>query len=410
MKNYVVIGNGIAAAGCIEGIRSTDKESGITVISEERHAVYCRPLISYYLENKTDIQKMNYRPEDFYQKNGCRVLYGKRAVRIDCASGEVGLDDGTLLPYDAVCCAAGSSPFVPPFDGLDTVEKKFSFMTLYDALALEAAVTENSEVLIVGAGLIGLKCAEGLSGRAAGITVCDLSDHILSSILDAECASLMQKRLEENGIKLMLGDTAVCFDRNTALMKSGVKIHFDVLVLAVGVRPNIAIVKEAGGETNRGIIVNDRMETTLTDIYAAGDCTEGNDVSSGTKRVLALLPNAYMQGYAAGVNMGGGSMAFGNAVPMNSIGFFGLHAMTAGSYNGELDEERSENGIKRFYIKDDRLKGFILIGDTQRAGIYTSLVRERTPLSSLDFDLLKKTAAYTAFSPEKRRKKFGGVV
>lgn len=152
------------------------------------------------------------------------------------------------------------------------------------------------------------------------------------------------------------------------------------------------------------------METTLTDIYAAGDCTEGNDVSSGTKRVLALLPNAYMQGYAAGVNMGGGSMAFGNAVPMNSIGFFGLHAMTAGSYNGELDEERSENGIKRFYIKDDRLKGFILIGDTQRAGIYTSLVRERTPLSSLDFDLLKKTAAYTAFSPEKRRKKFGGVV
>ena len=402
MKQYVIIGNGVAAAGCIEGIRSIDSEGVITVVSAENHAVYCRPLISYYLEGKTDLQRMQYRSTDFYEKMGCQVLYGKKAVKIDSTAKTVTLDDGAAVPYDSVCVATGSSPFVPPFAGLDTVEKKFSFMTIDDTLALEAAVDNSSRVLIVGAGLIGLKCAEGLRDRVASITVCDLADRVLSSILDTECAAVMQKHLEENGITFMLGDSAASFDGNTAHMKSGKTVAFDVLVLAVGVRANTALVKDIGGEVNRGIIVNTRMETTVADVYAAGDCTEGEDISFGGRRVLAILPNAYMQGKCAGANMAGGETVFDKAIPMNSIGFFGLHAMTAGSYygadlGGELYEEKGNGTLKRLFTKNGFLTGFILIGQIERAGIYTSLIREQTPLHTINFEILKREPALISF-------------
>lgn len=410
MKQYLIIGNGVAATGCIEGIRSVDKEGKITVISEENHPVYCRPLISYYLENKTDIERMKYRDADFYEKNGCDVIYEKKAVSIDRSSKTVTLDDGTKIPYTSLCVAAGSAPFVPPFDGLDNVENKFGFMTLDDTLALEKVIKKDSKVLIMGAGLIGLKCAEGLHNRVASITVCDLADRVLSSILDTQCAKLIQTHLEANGIQFMLGDTALSFEKNSAKMKSGKTVEFDVLVLAVGVRPNTALVKDIGGEVNRGIIVNEKMETSLDGIYAAGDCTEGYDISSGEKRVLALMPNANMQGHIAGVNMAGGCGEFNNAIPMNSIGFFGLHALTAGTYDGEMYEEKGEGTIKRLFTKDGVLKGFILIGTTERAGIYTSLIREKTPLDTIDFEMMKKVASTAIFSSENRRKMFGSVV
>ena len=410
MKQYVVIGNGVAAVGCIEGIRSVDKDSKITVVSEENYPVYCRPLISYYLENKTDPERMNYRGADFYEKMGCDVFYGKKVIQINTDSKNVVLDDGAKLPYTEVCVATGSAPFVPHFEGLDTVKKKFSFMTLDDTFALEKAINKDSNVLIVGAGLIGLKCAEGLHDRVESITVCDLADRVLSSILDTDCATIVQRHLEANGIRFLLGDTAVRFDKNFAQMKSGKTVEFDTLVLAVGVRANTALIKDIGGEANRGIIVNERMETSVENIYAAGDCSEGDDISLGQKRVLAILPNAYMQGHAAGVNMAGSGEVFDKAIPMNSIGFFGLHIMTAGTYEGEMYEEKSDSTLKRLFTKDGLLKGFILIGKTERAGIYTSLIRERTPLDTIDFETMKKVATSVAFSPENRRKKFGGVV
>ena len=410
MKNYVIIGNGAAAAGCIEGIRSADAQGKITVISEEKHPVYCRPLISYLLEGKAKPEKMNYRSEDFYERMGCSVLYGRRAVSIDKDAKTVLLDDGEAVPYDALCVAAGSTPFVPPFAGLDTVENKYSFMTLDDALALDGAIDENTRVLIMGAGLIGLKCAEGICERVKSVAVCDLADRVLSSILDAQCAAMMQKHLEAHGMTFYLSDSASRFEGNCAVLQSGKTVEFDVLVLAVGVRANSALIREIGGAVDRGILVDERMRTSIEDIYAAGDCAQGDDISIGGKRVLAILPNAAMQGRTAGINMAGGEAVFDKGMPMNSIGFFGLHAMTAGSYDGEMYEEKTETSLKRLFTKDDQLRGFILIGCDERAGIYTSMIRERTPLSSLDFELMKRMATTLAFSPEARRKKFGGVV
>lgn len=415
LKQYVIIGNGAAAVGCIEGIRSVDTKAKIIVVSSEEKHVYCRPLISYYLEGKTNLELMKYRPDDFYQINSCEVLYGKKAIKIDRENQLVLLDDGSSVEYSKLCVAAGSSPFVPPFEGLESVDKKFSFMTLEDALALEKAINHESKVLIIGAGLIGLKCAEGIKERVGDITVCDLAGRVLSSILDNECASLMEERLEQHGIHFMLGDSAVRFDKNTAFMKSGAQVSFDVLVLAVGVSPNISLIKDIGGKVGRGIIVNEHLETSISNIYAAGDCTESYDISYGSNRVLAILPNAYMQGNCAGTNMAGKDSVFDKGIPMNSIGFFGLHAMTAGSYfteeqGGEMYEEKSPKGIKRLYTKNGYLTGFILIGDIDRAGIYTSLIRNKVSLDTIDYEMIKKSPSLMPFGSDYRSKKLGGVV
>ncbi|MBQ8921332.1 MAG: NAD(P)/FAD-dependent oxidoreductase [Oscillospiraceae bacterium] len=412
MKRYVIIGNGVAAAGCIEGIRSVEQESDITVISAEQHPVYCRPLISYYLEKKTDLQRMHYRAPSFYADNGVKVLYGKRAVKIDADTRQITLDSGESLPYDALCDASGSSPFVPPMKGLETVKKQFTFMTIDDTLALEQAITPESRVLIIGAGLIGLKCAEGLHSRVKQITVCDLAPRVLSSILDDKCAAMMQRRLEANGIAFLLGNSAKEFKGNLAIMQNGETVEFDVLVLAVGVRANTALIKEAGGNVSRGIAVDDACRTSLPDIYAAGDCTEYHDISSDTVKVMALMPNAYMQGHTAGVNMAGGTASFDNAIPMNSIGFFGLHCHTAGSQpeGCEMYEEADETHIKRLFVKDDRLTGFMLIGQTHRTGIYTALIRSRTPLSSVDFARLKIEPQLAAMGEEYRNNVLKGAV
>lgn len=128
------------------------------------------------------------------------------------------------------------------------------------------------------------------------------------------------------------------------------------------------------------------------------------------KTALAILPNAYMQGNCAGINMADGEKIFDNAIPMNAIGFFGLHALTAGSYDGDMYEEKTEGSVKRLFVKDGFLIGFIMIGNTDKVGIYTSLIRNRTPLDTVDFEILKKSPSLVPFSAQYRRQKLGGVV
>lgn len=176
-----------------------------------------------------------------------------------------------------------------------------------------------------------------------------------------------------------------------------------MLVIAVGVRPNTSLVKDAGGEVRRGIAADDTGKTTLPDVYAAGDCAESFDISAGVNRVLALLPNAYMQGNTAGINMAGGKASFDRAIPMNAIGFMGLHIITAGTYDGETYVHRDGESYKILFYKDDVLKGYILIGDVARAGIYTALIRNRTPLSSIDFKLICEKPQLMAFTARTRR-------
>lgn len=151
------------------------------------------------------------------------------------------------------------------------------------------------------------------------------------------------------------------------------------------------------------------MQTSLRDVYAAGDCTESHDISNDSDRILAILPNAYRQGECAGINMAGGHAAFDRAIPMNAIGFFGLHVMTAGTYAGQTYFSHDGGNYKKLFYDNDLLRGFILIGNVEKGGIYTSLIRERIPLSSLDFELLCEKPSLMAFSKKYRDEKLGGV-
>lgn len=407
---YVIIGNSIAAVAAIEGIRSKDKDGAITVIGEERYPAYGRPLISYYLLGATDRAHMNYRPADFYEKNGVALKTGVRAEKIDPAKKTVSLSDGGGVAYEKLLIAAGSRPFEPPMEGIASVKERFRFMTMDDALALEKALSPEKRVLIVGAGLIGLKCLEGILHRVKSVAVVDLAGRILPSILDETGAGIVQRRLEEKGAEFYLSDSVTRFNGNTAHLKSGREIGFDILVTAVGVRPNIELVKEAGGKVARGICADECGRTSVPDVYAAGDCAESFDIASGTERVLALLPNANFQGRCAGINMAGGRAELKNAVAFNAIGFFGTHVFTAGAYDGECYTERSGNTYKALFFKDDRLKGFILIDLPERAGIYTMLLRESIPLSSVNFGELKHSPGWNALPSEMRRARFSREV
>ncbi len=409
--NYVIIGNGTAAAGVIEGIRVVDKESPITLVSAENYPVYGRPLISYLLLGKTTEAKMlAYRPADFYEKNGVTALLGRTAEKIE--GKIVLLDNGEHLPFDKLCFCTGSRPFVPPMEGLELVQNKTSFMTLDDAKRLDAMLGEDKSkrVLIIGAGLIGLKCAEGIINRAKSIMVIDMAPRILPNVMLEKPGGIIQRHIEKQGVSFRLGDSVAKFtSANSATLQSGEQVEFDILVIAVGVRPNTGLAEGAGCTVNRGILLDNHMQTTVPDIYAAGDCTVSHDISCDTDRILAILPNAYMQGETAGMNMAGGDRTFDKAIPMNASGFMGLHMITAGSYDGEQYLEETENSYKLLVTRDDHLVGFILLGDVERAGIYTSLIRERTPLSSIDFELIREKPQLMAFSQTERAKKLGGV-
>jgi NAD(P)H-nitrite reductase large subunit len=406
--NYVIIGNSAAAVGAVEGIRSRDPAGQIVMISKEPHHTYSRPLISYLLCGKTDLTRMKYRPDSFYQDNHVRTMLGRTVAALDPAEKQVVLENGETVNYDRLLAATGSSPFIPPMQGLDAVRQKFTFMTLDDALSLERALTCRSRVLIIGAGLIGLKCAEGIYGKCAQITVVDLAPRILPSILDETGAGMVQSYLEDKGLRFVLGQSVARFEGDCAILPDGSRIDFDVLVVAVGVRANTAVLETAGAQVSRGVKTDLHCRTTLQDVYAAGDCAQSHDLVSDTDCVLALLPNAYMQGFCAGVNMAGGDQKFETAMPMNAMGLLGLHIITAGRCEGQSDVVVQKDNYKRLCYHDDRLFGYILIGNVERAGIYTALIREKTPLSSIDFELIKQQPQLMAFSKRKRAEHLGG--
>ena len=385
---YVIIGNSTAGIGCVEGIRQIDKSGSITIISDEPHHTYSRPLISYLVKGKVDAEQMKYRADSFYKDNYVTLLSGVRAVKVNAGEKAVELSNGNSIAYDKLLVATGSRAFELPISGN-------SFMTLDDARKLQSQLAPEKKVLIIGAGLIGLKCAEGILGRVASITVADLAPRVLASILDDGGAALVQKHFEEKGVKFILSKSVSSTD------------GFDIVVIAAGVRPNTELLSGIA-KIGKGIAINEKCETSSPDIYAAGDCTESVDISGGQQKIMALLPNAYMQGECAGVNMAGGNKIFDKAIPMNAIGFMGLHIITAGNYTGEVYESNKNGTYKKLFYSDNKLNGYIFIGDIEKAGIYTSLIRDRTPLNSIDWALICEKPGLMAFTKEDRMLKLGG--
>ena len=236
------------------------------------------------------------------------------------------------------------------------------------------------------------------------MTVIDLADRILPSILDKKTSEIMQKHIETHGVKFILGTSVKSFDKNKAVLTNGEEIQFDILITAVGVRPNTELAESAGAKVERGILTDKKQACKgVKSIWAAGDCTVSEDITTGTAHIIAIMPNAHEQGLVAGRNMAGNSAKFDAAFPMNAIGFFGLHIITAGAYTGDCYEESDGENVKQLFSSDNKLNGFILMGGKiKRAGIYTALIRERTDLSTVDYRLLCEAPQLAAFAREKR--------
>ncbi len=399
---YLIIGNAAAAVGGIDGIRSVDPEGNILVVTEENHESYSRPLISYWLEGVVDRDHMAYRTPDYYENNRVTVMTGSRVKEIMPDKWMVTLETGENISYEKLLVATGSVPFVPPIKGRDTAKNTFTFTTLDDAVGIAELLDGDARVVILGAGLIGLKAAEAVVEQCASVTVIDLADRVMPSVLDKEASLIIEGFLKKKGIALELETSIDTIGDMEVKLSSNKVLPYDILILAVGTRPALQLVEEAGGEVGKGIITDSNQLTTLPDVYAAGDCTQSYDISSNTDKNLALLPNAYLQGEVAGKNMAGSEAEYTKAFPVNAMGLLGLYMMTAGSYIGESKVVTTEESFKKFFIEDNRLKGFIIIGDCGRSGIYTDLIRENTDLSELDTDRLFEEPQLMVFPREER--------
>jgi NAD(P)H-nitrite reductase large subunit len=421
---YVIVGNSVAAVGAVEGIRSVDQEGKITLISKEPYHTYSRPLISYYLAGKVTAEKMFYRPLDFYERNRVRALLGKEAVALDAVNKVLTVrdprDDSVQeIAFDKLLLATGSKPFLPPIDGLDK-KKVFTFLSFDDVRAISSVAVPGARAVVIGGGLIGLKAAEALTTIGVQVTVVELGSWILNTILDQHAALIVQNHLEKQGIRFLLQTTCEEVLGNDEVeavkLNNGATLNCDFVVIAVGVRPNTELVQGTLLKVNKGVVVDQRMQTNLPDIYAAGDVAEGYDLISGKRRVLPILPNAYKQGKTAGINMAGGEKEFPGGFPMNSIGFFGLSINTAGLIEPGGDcwevlvkEDQRRQVYKKIILHQDRIVGFIILNEIDRSGILTGLMSERVSVADFKESLLETPGLVNLPDGLRHARQFGGA-
>jgi NAD(P)H-nitrite reductase large subunit len=406
MKHFVIIGNSAAGIAAIEAIRSKDKESKVTVISDEAYPAYCRCLISYYLASAVKEDKMLYRTGNFYKENNVELVLSKKVSRVEPKKNRLTCEDKSQINYDALLIATGARPKIPEVKG---IKKKgvFGFRTLKDAKEIEALLPVTKSACVLGAGLVGLKAAYGLKKRNINVKVIAKSNQVLSQMLDAQAAKFVQKKIEDNGIEVILGqDVAeVIGDPETMAIKldSGKALECSLLIVGKGVSPNIDLVKESEIKTAIGIISNKSLETSVPNIYCAGDVCESFDLASGKMAINALWPMAVEQGRVAGLNMTGAGINYDGSVGMNSIEFFGLPVVSLGEYKipqGEADYEElktldQKSGIyRKILLKGNIIVGAIFTQDIRSSGIFLRLIRERTEVTPFKDRLLSENFGY----------------
>jgi NADPH-dependent 2,4-dienoyl-CoA reductase/sulfur reductase-like enzyme len=417
--NYVIIGNSVAAIGAMRGIRSIDRDGTITVISRERYTAYGRPLISYLLGGLIGEKRMAYLPEDFYAANRINLLLGAEAVDVDSAGKVVSLKDGDRIPFDRLLIATGGDPFVPPIEGLPDRERVFTFTTWDDAAKLKGSADDIEHAVIIGGGLIGLKAAEGLHLLGKKVTIVELADRVLSAAFDRPAGRLIATKMKANGIEVITEDTVVRIDGEGAVisgvtLKSGDCLPCDTLIVAIGVRPAAGFLKGSGIGINRGIVVDDRMETSVPGIFAAGDVAEARDFFSSRKNPMPIWPDAYIQGDVAGTAMAGQTKQYAGGLAMNSIEFFKVPTISMGVTNPPADggyevltfQDPVNYCYRKIVTQGSCLVGAVLVGTVDRAGIFAGLIRERVDITPFREQLLTPDFGFARLTREIRDQLF----
>jgi NAD(P)H-nitrite reductase large subunit len=374
-------------------------------------------LTTYYIAGKVPREKLYVTDKSFYRDRGVDLMTGKRAVGIDTEAQKVTIDDGSKVEYDNLLIATGASARKPSVPGAHLPLVR-TLRTLDDAERIaELAGRGIKNVVILGAGLVSLQTAEAIYGEGMNLTFLVGSSQILSQNVDSECAEIIMRRLDARKIAINFGTDAEAIEENgskaVVISRTGEKYDADMVIVGKGVEPNAQIARESGITVNRGVLVDEYMRTSASNVYAAGDVAEGPGLLSGERGIVATWYNACNQGRIAGMNMAGKREPFAGGLNRNITSIFGATVASVGAVkglrNGEAEEEvvidlPSEGIYRKLLLRNNEVQGAVLMGRTSDAGMAVSLVQKRVKLPPLN-ELPQKTFLnlrelyYTSINP-----------
>lgn len=388
-ERLLIIGNGMAGVRTVEEILERDPERyEITIIGKEGYPNYNRIMLSNVLQNKMTVDEIITNPLDWYAENQIRLINNDPAIQINSDTKEVATESGERVTYDKLIFATGSHPFILPIPGADKAGV-LAFRTIDDTAAMMAAAAKYKKAVVIGGGLLGLEAAKGLQLQGMDVTVVHLAKWLMETQLDERAGKLLQQDLEAQGLKFLvehatseiLGDEHV-----TGLhFNDGTEIETDLVVMSIGIRPAAELAKMAGVDVNRGIIVNDFMETSVPDIYAVGECAEHNGIAYGLVaplfeqgKVLAdlLTDQENIKPYQ-------GSKTF------TSLKVSGLDLFSAGNILNTEGLQSIEaydsvnNRYKKVFVKEDKIEGIVLYGETDDGSRYYNMMKKGQEITDL---------------------------
>ncbi|PYR88321.1 MAG: nitrite reductase large subunit [Acidobacteria bacterium] len=379
MKRLVVVGNGMAGMACLEQILAFAPRFEVTVFGEETHPNYNRVLLSSVLAGEKKAEDIVINGPEWYRGHGIDLRVGVRIVDVDPLARTITGDDGAVTPYDTLLLATGSTPWFPPIAGLGK-GGVFAFRTLDDTRALMARSGPETRAVVIGGGLLGLEAARGLQVRGCDVTVVHVLDTLMERQLDKAAGVYVRAKMESLGIRVLLGRTtkAILGNGHAAGVEfaDGSTVDADLVVVATGIRPSVELGRKARLTVNRGIVVNDLMETSDPNIFAVGECTEHNGICYG------LVAPLFEQGKVlAGTIAGNPGPRYAGSVQAAKLKIMGVDVFSAGAWEEApgVEPVRYEDpglGVyKKLSLRDGKLAGVILVGDAGDSHRYMDWLR-----------------------------------
>ena len=368
---YVILGNGAAGHYAAEAIRKRDRTGTITMISNEPYRTYNRPMLTKSIMAGLNEDQIAVEDASWYEENHIYQILGHEVVKIDPEAKEVHLDDGSKYHYTKLIYALGSECFIPPIKGADK-DGVIAIRRLSDTKKVAEKLKETKHAVVIGGGVLGLEAAWELKKSRCEVTVLELAPVLMGRQLDKTAGEMLKKISEGQGIQIHTGVQIEAIEGGEKAegvrLADGTVIPAELVIVSCGVRANTALAKEAGIETDRAVIVNEKMETNIPDIYACGDCAQYEGIN------YAIWPQAVEEGKTAGAQAAGDDNTY-STVPA-ALSFHGMNtALFAAGDNGQNPDliyktvEYKDEGKKqyqKYYFLNNRLCGAILIGDTSR--------------------------------------------
>jgi nitrite reductase (NADH) large subunit len=388
----VIIGNGMAAARLVDELAKTALgRYAVAVIGDEPRLAYNRVLLSSVLAGETGSHEIELRPADWWRHRGVTVRYGYRVTEIDTGRRELKIEGEESMEYSKLVLATGSTPLRLNVPGAD-LAGVHTFRDTRDVDLLLTLAAAKKRVVVVGGGLLGLEAAYGLAKAGAPVTLLHLMDRLMERQLDGPAADLLKTLVERKGIRILLNASTKCIHGDGHVeaveLADGSRIEADAVIFAAGIKPNIALAKDAGIAVNRGIVVNDVMQTASPDIFALGECAEHRGTCYG------LVEPAYEQARVLARHLAGRPAAYQGSVVSTNLKVSGVSVFSAGDFMGGEGSEnlvlsdRRRGTYKKLVIADGRLTGAVLIGDTVDALWYLELIRNRDKVAAIRTDMM----------------------